>query len=48
MKVIKEMKSCPVDQMVSCRLILRSEKDGGSKDALKALRYSAVIMAILG
>ena len=48
MNLIKEVKSCPVDQMVSCRLIFRSEKDGGRKDALKALRYTPVVAAILG
>jgi hypothetical protein len=48
MNLIKEVKSCPVDQMFSCRLILRTEKNGGCEDALKALCYAPVVTAILG
>ena len=48
MKVIKEMKSCPADQMIPCRLIFRTEEDGGRKDALKALCHAPVVPAILG
>ena len=48
MKVVKEVKSCPVDQMVSCGLVFSPKKDGRGKNTLKALRYTSVITTILG
>ena len=48
MNFIEKVKTRPVYQTVAARLILCSEKDGGSKDALEALHHAPVIAAILG
>ena len=48
MNLIKEVKTRPVNQTAFARLILCSEKDGGSEDALEALHHAPVIPAILG
>ena len=48
MKLIKKMKARPIHERGTLRLIIRSEKDGRSKYALKALHHPPVISAIFG
>ena len=48
MNFINEVKTRPVNQMAAARLVLCSEKDGGSKAALEALHHTPVVAAILG
>lgn len=48
MNLLKEVKAHPVNQSAAVRLVLRSEKDGGGKDALEALHRATAIAAVLG
>jgi|SRR5579875_1128686 len=47
MKLIKEMKASPVDQMIPIGLVVGSEEDRRSEDSLKALCDAPVVSAVL-
>lgn len=45
-KLVEEMKTCPVDHAVAVGLVFGAEEDRGSEDALKALGNAAIVPTV--